>query len=126
MIVLTLGVQPIMKSVETKVTDYAAWKQFHDTAVSLSDNDCIYVEATQTNLLSGIWFELGEYDEIKKMSVEEYADGTLSDQCLSGRKTASEELIVFAPETCNAPASEGSAQAVKVASYGGMVCWEIK
>ena len=125
-VVVVLGVSSIRNYIAEKVGQYSDWKSFHEAAISASDHDCIYVQASQDNLLSGIWFELGEYDEIKKLTPQEYADGKLSDQSLAGRKTVTDGLVVFTPANCNAPVLQNGSTGKEIAKYNGMICWEIK
>ena len=125
-VLVVLGVKPIMSYMSEKVSGYSDWKAFHKAAISASDHDCIYVQANQDNLLSGIWFELGEYNEIKKLTPQEYADGKLSDQLLAGRKNKTGSLIVFTPVNFKTPVLQDGSAGKEIAEYNGMICWEIK
>jgi hypothetical protein len=122
---IVIGISPLRETISYKVKDYRQWNAFHDSVTVLSDHDCIYVEKEKSNLLSGVWFELGEYNEIKKETVKEYGDGDISKECLAGRKTVN-DIVVFTSDDVNRPRLLGRIAAIKVASYGGVTCWEIK
>lgn len=58
--------------------------------------DCIFIEHYQNNLLQGFWFEFGEYDEFKKIPLDEFEKNGIQEEDLEGRKDDS-GLIVYAP-----------------------------
>lgn len=76
--------------------------------------DCIFVEKEKNNLLQNYWFEFGEYDEFKKISIEDYSQYGISEEDLNGRKTLG-GVVVYAPreylldgENCRLLAGDGS------------------
>ena len=76
-------------------------------------------------MLSQLWFELGEYDEIKKETLEEYGNGVISEDFVKGRNTDN-NLVLFVSDDAPAPKISGFRNVKLVASSGGMSCWEIK
>ena len=123
--VLIFGILPVRQMVSSRIKDYDEWKVFHDKVTSYSKDDCIYIEKNKDNLLSQLWFELGEYDEIKKETLEEYGNGVISEDFVKGRNTDN-NLVLFVSDDAPAPKISGFRNVKLVASSGGMSCWEIK
>lgn len=123
--VLIFGILPVKQMVSSRIKDYDEWKVFHDKVTSYSKDDCIYIEKNKDNLLSQLWFELGEYDEIKKETLEEYGNGVISEDFVKGRNTDN-NLVLFVSDDAPAPKISGFRNVKLVASSGGMSCWEIK
>ena len=74
--------------------------EFSQVAIDYEQADCIYVERGQDNLLQGYFFEFGNYDEFKKISVESFLQDGISEETLSGR-SSNNSLLIYAPIECS-------------------------
>lgn len=81
---------------------------FHQVALDHKGADCLYVAAEDNNLLDNLWFEFGEYDEFRKISIDEYetlheSDGESAVQTiLQGRETQN-PVVIYLPITAQLP-----------------------
>lgn len=82
--------------------EYQEYLAFHQVALDYEGADCLYISTADDNMLQGMWFEFGEYDEFRKLPIEEYneiveesGDAAL-EEILSGRET-SDTVILYIP-----------------------------
>ena len=61
--------------------------------------DCIYIEVSKDNLFHGLWFEFGDYDEFKKITIDDFKQYGISKKSLNGRKSMG-DIIIYAPKEC--------------------------
>lgn len=69
---------------------------FRSVAEEYQQYDCIYVEENQDNLFQNLWFEFGNYDEFKKISLEDFRQNGIRKEDVAGRKDNG-GLILYAP-----------------------------
>ena len=79
--------------------------EFSSIASSYKQYDCIFIEERQDNLLQGYFFEFGDYDEFKKISVADFYQNGINEDVLAGRSTEN-DFIVYAPVECILSESE--------------------
>jgi hypothetical protein len=84
-------------NLQEKLDKYNTYQERYSIAVENKDYDCIYVEEIQDNLLQGLWFELGEYHQFKKISADDFLDNGLTPECMEGRETPENAVIVYLP-----------------------------
>lgn len=88
--------------------EYQRYLAFHQVAVDYPGVDCLYVSNIDDNLLQSMWFEFGEYDEIRKLPIEEYnsiveaAGASAMDTILSGRETQ-DMVVLYMPDSLELP-----------------------
>lgn len=70
--------------------------EFRSIAEAYPQYDCIFIEENTDNLFQGLWFEFGNYDEFKKIPLEDFVRNDIGLKELEGRKNRS-GLIVYAP-----------------------------
>lgn len=70
--------------------------EFRDVAEEYRQYDCIFVEENQDNTFQNLWFEFGNYDEFKKILLEDFRRNGIREEDLAGRKDNS-GLILYAP-----------------------------
>ena len=58
--------------------------------------DCIFVEEAGDGLFSGMYLDLGEYDELKKISIDDYKADGLTYQIIDGRET-NDDIVIVVP-----------------------------
>lgn len=58
--------------------------------------DCIFVEEAEDGLFSGMYLDLGEYDEFKKISIDDYNTDGLTHQRIDGRET-NDDIVIVVP-----------------------------
>lgn len=73
---------------------------FYKVSENYKKYDCIYIEKSQDNLLHNYYFEFGEYDEFKKISVENFEQYGISTETLNGRTSRGGGILIYAPKEC--------------------------
>lgn len=74
-------------------------EEFYRLSTEHKNYDCIFVEKGQDNLFQGYFLHFGDYDEFKKISLESFMAGGISEEDRAGRKSNS-GLIIYAPAEC--------------------------
>lgn len=64
--------------------------------------DCIFVEKEQNNLFSDNFLVLGDYDEFKKVSIDEFNQNGIQEKDLLGRQS-NNGLVIYIPAECEVP-----------------------
>lgn len=108
-----LGIMPTVETIHDRSASFASYQTFHQVAVINTGDDCIYVESTQDNLLAGNFLEFGDYDEWKKISIEEFEKDGITEEMLAGRDSTN-AVIVYISTDADVP----SDQYTLLASYG--------
>lgn len=75
---------------------------YRKTASEYKGYDCIFVEKEQNNLFSDNFLVLGDYDEFKKISVEEFNQNGIQEKDLLGRQS-NNGLVIYIPVECEVP-----------------------
>lgn len=73
---------------------------FHRVSEDYRQYDCIFIEQYQNGLLQNMWFEFGEYDEFKKITVADFNQCGIDKSTLKGRNTEESGILVYAPVSC--------------------------
>lgn len=109
----TLGIMPTVETIHDRSAGFASYQTFHQVAVDHTGDDCIYVESTKDNLLAGNFLEFGDYDEWKKISIEEFEKDGITEEMLAGRDSTNAVLVYISTD-----ADVPSDQYTLLASYG--------
>lgn len=112
-----------INDLQENVSEYHKFEERYRIAIENKNCDCIYIESVKDNLLRGLWFELGEYHQFKKISIEDYLTYGLTEACLEGRELSQNSVIVYLPSEYEWENSEASL----LIEYGGFKVykWEI-
>lgn len=87
------------KFVISRVLNHESLKDgFYKVPENYKKYDCIYIEKSQDGLLHSYYFEFGEYDEFKKISVEDFEQHGISAETLNGRTSRGGGIIIYAPK----------------------------
>lgn len=91
------------KSSITRLLNNESFKnEFYKVSEEYKQYDCIYIEKVQNGLFDNLWFEFGEYDEFKKISLNDFEEYGISVETLAGRQSApsGKGIIIYAPSEC--------------------------
>ena len=86
--------------VDAVINQTSLKSSFHKVSEDYSQYDCIFIERAQDALLQNLWFEFGEYDEFKKISVADFDQYGIDKSTLKGRKTEEDGILVYVPVSC--------------------------
>ena len=99
-IIMILSISSTINFISQYIDEDFNKNEFSQVAIDYEQADCIYIERGQDNLLQGYFFEFGNYDEFKKISVESFLQDGISEETLSGR-SSNNSLLIYAPIECS-------------------------
>lgn len=74
--------------------------EFRQAPGKYRNYNCIYIEEEQDNLFHGYFFDFGEYQLFKKMSLEEFRSHGIRQEDLAGCEGRGAGIVVYAPQEC--------------------------
>lgn len=101
-ITLILSVSSTLTFLDNYLEESKIDAAYRETASKYKGYDCIFVEEEQNNLFSDNFLVLGDYDEFKKISMEEFKWNGIQQKDLLGRQSNS-GLVIYIPEKCEVP-----------------------
>lgn len=98
-VILILSVSSTLDFVDRYLEESEIDVVYRKTASEHKGFDCIFVEKEQDNLFSDNFLVLGDYDEFKKISIEEFKRNGIRKKDLSGRQSDN-GVVVYIPVEC--------------------------
>lgn len=97
-IAIVLNPFTLIKNIKERLEYEKNYEQFHDIAEKYSKNDCIYIANGESTTINNMYFEIGEYCEVKPVWVSDLEREGLNKNILYGRSCKGGPIIVYAPE----------------------------